>query len=371
MPLPPLAFRHVVIDPDNPPDPHCKELGDLTGDGRPDLLAASASGGGLWWYRNPGWSKHRIAEGSFTTDMAVGDIDGDGCLDVVVPGDAGMLLYRNPRGRGGDPSGPWEAVNLGADGARMHDVELGDLDRDGRLDVVTRHQSGFGKMMGNAVHLWFQNSPTDWQHVSFPCPHGEGLCVADVDGDGWLDVVIGGRWYRNPQARGSTWSEHLYVPADAFDQGWTRGDTVVAVGDLDMDGRNEIVIAPAEGSGRLSWFAPPADPRDGGWTENVVEAHLDHAHGLALAAMDGDGHLDIVVAKMHQATPPQDVAIYRNLGAAAAWQREVVASHGSHNIRVADIDGDGRPDIYGANWNNGAPAGAATEVWLNLGGGAP
>ena len=68
-----LRFQHVVVDGDNPPDPHGKAAGDIDGDGYPDLLAASASGGGLFWYRYPDWSKHPIAEGTFPTDMAVAD----------------------------------------------------------------------------------------------------------------------------------------------------------------------------------------------------------------------------------------------------------------------------------------------------------
>jgi hypothetical protein len=78
-----ISFRHVLIDKDNPANPHCKAAGDLDGDGYPDLLAASASGGGLYWYRYPGWTKHKIADGSFTTDMAVADIDGDGEPDII------------------------------------------------------------------------------------------------------------------------------------------------------------------------------------------------------------------------------------------------------------------------------------------------
>jgi hypothetical protein len=43
-----MRFQHMVVDDDNPPDPHCKAAGDIDGDGCPGLLAASASGGGLF-----------------------------------------------------------------------------------------------------------------------------------------------------------------------------------------------------------------------------------------------------------------------------------------------------------------------------------
>ena len=71
----PLTFQHVVIDPSNPSDPHCKTLGDIDGDGFLDAVAASSSGDGMFWYEYPDWSKHPIrASGSWTTDVQAGDL---------------------------------------------------------------------------------------------------------------------------------------------------------------------------------------------------------------------------------------------------------------------------------------------------------
>jgi hypothetical protein len=365
----PILFRHLVIDRQNPADPHCKAAGDVDGDGYADLLAASASGGGLFWYRYPNWTKHRIAEGAFTTDMAVADVDGDGCLDVIIPSDAGLICYLNPLGRGGDPAvDSWKAINVSPDGAQMHDVQVADLNGNDKPDIVTRHQSGFGKRQGNKVHLWVQEDHSLWHHRAFSCPHGEGLAVADLNANGRMDVIIGGRWFENPgDPLVGEWVEHEYLPVAHFDQHWTHGDIVVRAGDLTGDGRPEIVLSPAEGSGQLCWLAAPDDPRERGWVEHVLDPALDHAHGLGLADMTGSGALDIVVAKMHQATPPQEVAVYLNQGQGMSWVKQVVATTGSHNIALVDVGNTGWVDIYGANWNNRAPTGGVIELWLNLG----
>jgi hypothetical protein len=250
----------------------------------------------------------------------------------------------------------------------MHDVQVADLNGNGKLDLITRHQSGFGKRLGNEIHLWVQEDLNLWRHRTYACPHGEGLSVADLNGNGRTDVIIGGRWYENPgDVLGGEWVKHLYMPPDHFDRQWTHGDVVVRAGDLSGDGRLEIVLSPAEGKGRLSWFSAPEDRTGSDWVEHVIEPALDHAHAMCLADMDGSGALDIVVAKMHQATAPQDVAVYLNRGGGAAWDKHVVATTGSHNIALVDVGNTGRLDIYGANWNDRASTGGALELWLNEG----
>jgi len=364
-----MKFEHIIVDSNNPRDPHCKAVADIDGNGYGSLISASASGDGLFWYRYPNWTKHKIADGSFTTDMAVGDIDSDGYVDIIIPNNEGLMWYRNPKGYGGDPAkDKWEAVNISPIGARMHDVEVVDLDCDGKLDIVTRHQSGFGKMMGNKIHIWKQNSPKSWEHQTFDCPHGEGLKVADINGDGFPDVIIGGRWYENPgDILNKKWIEHLYMSAEYFDKNWTKGDVSVQTGDLNNNGRIDIVLSPAEGSGHLSWFESPPDPKSPDWIEHIIEPFYDHAHALGIADMNNDGLLDIVVAKMHQATAPQEVAIYINQDNAKTWRKHVVSVSGSHNIVLFDVDRNGLIDIFGANWNNNSSTKGALELWLNYG----
>jgi CubicO group peptidase (beta-lactamase class C family) len=85
-------------------------------------------------------------------------------------------------------------------------------------------------------------------------------------------------------------------------------------------------------------------------------------HGLAVADMNGDGHADIVSARMHQGAAPREVAVFLNEDRGRTWTKVVVSERGSHDILVADFSGDGRPDILGANHGgNDQPV----EVWLN------
>jgi hypothetical protein len=81
---PPAFFLHSLVDAAGPRSIWGKCAADLNGDGRPDLLAGGARGGGLVWYENPGWTKHLIDTASnISTDIEVVDIDGSGKPDVV------------------------------------------------------------------------------------------------------------------------------------------------------------------------------------------------------------------------------------------------------------------------------------------------
>ena len=132
----------------------------------------------------------------------IGDMDRDSDNDIVM---GGVVWFINP----GSGVGRWAMKRI--DTKRAHDIELGDLNLDGRVDVVARDQSAFGKA-GNMIYVYLQRSPDSWKKHTIPCPHGEGLKLADIDQDRDPDIVIGGRWYENTRQPGN-WKEHLFTTA--------------------------------------------------------------------------------------------------------------------------------------------------------------
>ena len=348
-----IPFEHVTVD-DSVKNPWTKIIADIDGDGFPDIVVGGQNGP-LVWYRYPDWTKAVIAKGGYrTVDGEAGDIDGDGDLDIVM---GGLLWYENPLPDGDPAKTPWTAHKI-ADHP-THDIELGDLDKDGRLDIVTRDQSDFGHNAGNKVYIWRQKANDKWTHRVLECPHGEGIALGDINGDGYLDIVIGGIWFENPGSiHDGAWQVHKFCD-------WHRSASV-EVADINGDGRPDVVLTPSELRGnwhRFSWFKAPADPRLGKWIEHVIVERIECViHGLAVADFDGDGSIDIAISEMHQGEDPDEVAIFFNRNRGTSWDKQVLSTRGSHCIQAGDIGSNGAMDLVGANWSGPYQP---IELWRN------
>ena len=344
-------FQHSIIDSANL-GADLKAVGDLNGDGYPDVVVADNSGTPLQWYEWPSWTKHVIDTSSvFTTDMQLASIRGDGILDVIVPDfvNGQILWYENPRHTGGSPMDSWTKHIIGY--SKAHDIEVGDVNRDGRVDVVVR--PNFGRHI-----LFLQDNPLSWERVDIATStDGEGTALGDIDRDGYLDIVGNGYWLESPDDPANpNWIRHT------INGSWPP---LVSnkVADINKDGRLDVLIANSESPGRLAWYAAPANPGDAGatWVEHVIEPSVDYVHGILVADFDNDGDPDVAFSEMQQSARRR-VGIYWNPGGGASWSLQVLATTGSHNIRMGDIDRDGDIDIVGANYKDTSPV----ELWRNM-----
>ncbi|MBI3855857.1 MAG: VCBS repeat-containing protein [Planctomycetes bacterium] len=364
------SFTRLIIDPNPGTSPVEKEMADLNGDGKLDIIVGCIGGGLFWWsYPASGkatdpWPKHTIkSSGSFYEDIHAIDLNGDGRPDILCSVDSSVRWYQHP---GGDGTGAWVEHYISA--GIGHEIMIADFDGDGKKDYATSRS-----------HLVvFQNNPTSWTQVSYGGKY-DGLSLLDIgSGRGAINLVAandsGIVWFENPRehggnARTDPWIQHFIGPKyGAGDQGPS-----LAAADLNRDGRMDVISAPNEGTPDankgLIWWEAPADRRNGSWIPHTIDPSYLAVHKIVPADIDKNGALDLVLAEQEQS--PQDrVAIFYNNGA-GGFSQVVLETTGGQNNVVADVDGDGDLDILSINHGvYGAPH--PIELFINnLNGGAP
>ena len=347
-------------------------VGDLNGDRRPDIVVAGERY--LLWYANPAGRPQLVARGRFGSGaaMVVRDLDGDGRPDIItgqtlVSGQREEVWYANTR-RG------WRRRVLSSE-SYCHDLVFAPIAGQGTADAVCVDQ------YRDRIVLLSRGAAVTSPWSLAPIQDGVatmGAAVADIDRDGRLDVVAGRSWYRNAGA--GIWARYPYTTLGSV---YSHFDDFakVAVLDLNSDGRPDIVASlfAETSAGQLYTFLAPRDPRDPAWTPVLLDkGPLFGVHSLAVARFDGCARPEFVVADTNiggwnfGVAPDPHIYAFRLLGAAgktAGWSQTIVDSIGAHDVKAADLNRDGLPDLVGHEENTNLlqpPRDGQVFWWQNI-----
>lgn len=268
-----------------------------------------------------------------TASISVGDIDGDGHLDLVVangrhwPGQ--NLVFRND-GKGRFPAGKELSSKL----STSYTTALGDMDGDGDLDVVVGNDRHPSYVVWNDGKGNFKMGPQVGK-----ISNTRSVTLADLDGVNGLDVILTNRREANlicfNDGKGG------FARRQTF--GAQTDSTInVATGDFDGDGDVDIAVANRGEQQNHVYFN---DGKGNFTVKRPYGTGSDRTRGIKLADVDSDGNLDILNANIGEPN-----AVYFGDGKGGfARTAKFGADAMSYAVAAADVNGDGRLDVLVAN----------------------
>ena len=233
---------------------------------------------------------------------------------------------------------------LMSDGASQ--VAIGDMTGDGLPDLVSADFN---------VSLFVQTSPGTFAAPVALYPGGANwVAVGDLNGDGAPDVVLtDGVGVKLLLHTGAASATTYAAPVSVFTQTANQnlqGANIIAIGDVDGDGLNDLVITDPGPTGGAAQTVNILlqDPANHGTFLAAVAypiATQDIVQSIVLADLEGTGKLDIVIGERHAVA----VLLHDPANPGKFLAATVYASPGANQVTVADINGDGHPDIVVSN----------------------
>ena len=259
-----------------------------------DLVIPYEGNDTIRWLKNNGSGGFTAVTVGNTADgpenVATGDIDGDGNIDVVATSadDGGKVQWF--KNNGDDTFATAANIGTGIDGAS--EVIVKDMNNDNRLDIVV------ALFNGNKVY-WYENGENEsfTRHNVGDSRLCDSIHVVDIDGDNDMDIFSGSSvdnnfyWFKNTGTASSPSFSKTTIDS-SFDD-----PSSIVTADLDED--NDLDIVVTSDGGKVFWFENDGSQN---FTKKTIDGNLSSAEVVRVADMDNDGDLDVIAAAINAST---------------------------------------------------------------------
>jgi hypothetical protein len=362
-------------------------IADINNDGKPDIVVVDTNR--VVWYENPTWKRRTIIEGQTKPDnvcIAAYDIDGDGWLDLALGADwnpsktkEGGTIQWLKRGKTLDD--PWTVYPIGEE-PTVHRMCFTDIDDSGKPSLIVAPLMGRNS---TAKNNWMDGSPVRILAFRIPKNPTKDRWVPQVISEN-LHVVHNIRPYEGMVPTGVfsasyeglshitwdgvEWSSYQIGEGNQANPKSNRGTSEVAQGGASRPGKRGLVddffatIEPWHGH-QVVVYAEPENFKKVGdlqvvWDRYVIDEKLKWGHAIECVDLDGDRRTEIIVGVRDNLSDKpgerRGVRIYKALDEKGTkWARHIVEDGGVavEALAVADLNGDGRPDIVAAGRQTG------------------
>jgi len=333
-------------------------VADVNNDGMKDILS------GHLWFEAPEWTAHELRP-AVSLDYALEysdtflnyamDVDFDGWVDLIrfgLPGE-GVYWYKNPNGK----IGHWSEHLIDSNACNESPMLI-DLDENGRMDLVFGHEKSQTMMWfrspKEANNLKWDQIPLSDNGAKGTNKYEHGLGFGDVNGDGRKDVITRHGWWEAPVNREEVpWNFHEASLGEDCSQMFSF--------DFDSDGDSDIITASAHNYG-VWWHEQDDSIENGGFTEHKIDSTYSQSHGAAFTDLNGDGLPEFITGKRffaHLGKDPgsfEPAVIYwyelkRTANKPPKWIPHLIDDQSGVGLQlvVEDMNKDGKPDIITAN----------------------